>query len=29
MTKQIGELQSAKLEEITRAVISLLEKSIV
>ena len=29
MTKQIGELQSAKLEEIIRAVISMLEKSIV
>ena len=29
MTKQIGELQSAKLEEIIRAVILLLEKSIV
>ena len=29
MTKQIGKLQSAKLEEIIRAVISLLEKSIV
>jgi len=29
MTKQIGELKSEKLEEIIRAVISLLEKSIV
>lgn len=29
MTKQIGELKSKKLEEIIRAVISLLEKSIV
>lgn len=29
MTKQIGELQRAKLEEIIRAVISLLEKSII
>ncbi len=29
MTKQLGELKSEKLEEIIRAVISLLEKSIV
>ena len=29
MTKQIGELKTEKLEEIIRAVISLLEKSIV
>jgi mRNA interferase MazF len=29
MSKQIGELKSEKLEEIIRAVISLLEKSIV
>ena len=29
MTKQIGVLQNAKLEEIIRAVISMLEKSIV
>ncbi len=29
MTKQIGELKSEKLEEIIRAVVSLLEKSIV
>ena len=29
MTKQIGELKSEKLEEIIRAIISLLEKSIV
>ena len=29
MTKEIGELKSEKLEEIIRAVISLLEKSIV
>ncbi len=29
MTKQIGELKSEKLEEIIRAIISMLEKSIV
>jgi len=29
MTKQLGELKSEKLEEIIRAIISLLEKSIV
>ena len=29
MTKQIGELKSEKLEEIIRAIISLLEKSVV
>ncbi len=29
MTKQIGELKAGKLEEIIRAVISLLEKSII
>jgi hypothetical protein len=28
MTKHVGDLQSAKLEEIVKAVISLLEKSI-